>query len=177
MATMKAVVFKEPMVVAIENRPVPQLKEAGDVIYIFPTGFFGARNAFKEFTPKQASEATAVVLGCGPVGLCALVNMLDYKPKHLFAVDGEHSRLELAKKLGAEPLNFRTDDEGMRKRIREVTDGRGADVVVEVVGLTPALRLAFDLVRPWGVISSIGVHNEEVSALKRVCSIYIIDVL
>ena len=129
---------------------------------IFPTGFFGARNAFKEFTPQQASESTAVVLGCGPVGLCAVVNALDYKPKHLFAVDAVDSRLELAQKLGAEPLNFKTDEEGLKKRIKDVTDGRGADVVIEVVGLSSALRLAFDLVRPWGVISSIGVHNGEV---------------
>lgn len=136
---------------------------------IFPTGFFGARNAFKEFTSQQASESTAVLLGCGPVGLCALVNILDYKPKHLFAVDAVDSRLELAKNLGAEPLNFKTDKEGLMKRVKEVTEGRGADVVIEVVGLSPALRLAFDLVRPWGVISSIGVHNEEV----RLCSVFI----
>lgn len=129
---------------------------------IFPTGFFGARNAYKEFTPEQAKESTCVLLGCGPVGLCALVNLLDYKPKHLFAVDAVDSRLEQARALGAEPLNFQTDKEGMMKRIKEVTGGRGADVVIEVVGLTPALRMAFDIVRNWGVISSIGVHNQEV---------------
>ena len=133
---------------------------------IFPTGFFGARNAFKDFTPEQASESTCVVLGCGPVGLCTLVNVLDLKPKHLFAVDAVDSRLGLAKILGAEPLNFKTDEEGLKKRIKEVTDGRGADVVIEVVGLSMALRLAFDLVRPWGVISSIGVHNAEVRRLS-----------
>lgn len=135
---------------------------------IFPTGFFGARNAFKDFTPEAASQSTAVLLGCGPVGLCALVNLLDYKPKHLFAVDSVDSRLELAKSLGAEPLNFQKDKEGMMNRIKEVTDGRGADVVIEVVGLSAALRMAFDMVRPWGVISSIGVHNAEVSHSSRV---------
>ena len=55
----------------------------------------------------------------------------------------------------------------MENRIKVVTDGRGADVVIEVVGLSPALRTAFDLVRPWGIISSIGVHNAEVSSNKR----------
>lgn len=134
---------------------------------IFPTGYFGARNAYKEFTPEQAAETTAVLIGCGPVGLCALVNLLDYKPKHLFAVDAVDSRLDLARKLGAEPLNFQKDPEGMKKRIMEVTDGRGADVAVEVVGLSPALRTAFDLIRPWGVISSIGVHNQEVGSASQ----------
>lgn len=130
---------------------------------IFPTGFFGARNAYKEFTPEQASESTCVLLGCGPVGLCALVNLLDYKPKHVFAVDSVDSRLEQARQLGAEPLNFMKDKEGMMNRVMEATNGRGADVVVEVVGLTPALRMAFEMVRNWGVISSIGVHNQDVS--------------
>lgn len=129
---------------------------------IFPTGFFAARNAFKEFTKEQVSESVAVVIGCGPVGLCALVNVLDYKPKKVFAIDSIESRLDQAKTLGAEPLNFQKDKEGMEKAIKDATDGRGADVVIEVVGLSPALRMGFDMLRPWGVMSSIGVHNGEI---------------
>ena len=129
---------------------------------IFPTGWFGAKNAFKEMTPKQISESTVVVIGCGPVGLCALVNAVDYKPKHILAVDSIESRLELAKSLGAEPWNFQKDREGLDSRVKELTDGRGADAVIEVVGLSAALKMGFELLRPWGVISSIGVHNGEV---------------
>lgn len=129
---------------------------------IFPTGFFGASNAFKLLTPEQIAESTVVVIGCGPVGLCAIVAAANLEPKHLFAVDSVDSRLDLAKSLGAEPLNFHTDKAVMQERVMAVTDGRGADVVIEVVGLSPALRTAFDLLRPWGIISSIGVHNGEV---------------
>ncbi|KAH8880748.1 dehydrogenase-like protein [Thozetella sp. PMI_491] len=129
---------------------------------IFPTGYFGAKNAFGLLQPLPASEATVVVVGCGPVGLCAVIAALEHKPKHLFAVDSVESRLELARGLGAEPLNFMKDKEGMLKRVKEVTEGRGADAVIEVVGLSPALRTAFDLIRPFGVISSIGVHNAEI---------------
>lgn len=130
---------------------------------IFPTGYFAAKNAFKELSAEQVRESTVVLLGLGPVGLCALVNILDYKPKHLFAVDSVESRLKQAKDLGAEPWNFQTDREGLDKRVKEVTEGRGADVVIEVVGLSPALKLGYDLLRPWGIISSVGVHNAEVS--------------
>ncbi|KAK9419214.1 putative Alcohol dehydrogenase GroES-like domain-containing protein [Seiridium unicorne] len=129
---------------------------------IFPTGFFGVKNAFNSLGSQDPSEATAVVVGCGPVGLCAIIAALEYKPKHLFAIDGVDSRLELAKNLGAEPLNFIKDKEGMLARIREVTNGRGADVVVEVVGLSPALKTAFDILRPFGFLSVIGVHNSEI---------------
>ncbi|KAK1464386.1 alcohol dehydrogenase GroES-like domain-containing protein [Colletotrichum cuscutae] len=129
---------------------------------IFPTGFFGAKSGFNLLKEEERSNATAVVIGCGPVGLCAVISALEYRPKHLFAIDSVDSRLELARGLGAEPLNFKTDRAGMEKRIKEVTDGRGADVVIEVVGLSPALRTAFDIIRPFGVIASIGVHNGEI---------------
>ena len=130
---------------------------------IFPTGFFGASNAFKNMTREQISNAIVVVIGCGPVGLCAIIAACSFAPKHVFAVDSVDSRLELAKSLGAEPLNFMTDREGMEKRVKEMTGGRGADAVIEVVGLSPALKTGFDLLRPWGTLSSIGVHNAEVS--------------
>ncbi|KAJ5808130.1 hypothetical protein N7474_009399 [Penicillium riverlandense] len=129
---------------------------------IFPTGYFAASNAFKNSTPEQIAEQTVVLIGCGPVGLCALINVLEFKPKHLLAVDSVPSRLELAKSLGAEPWNFQTDRAGLDKRVKELTEGRGADAVIEVVGLSPALRTGFDLLRPWGTISSVGVHNGEI---------------
>jgi threonine dehydrogenase-like Zn-dependent dehydrogenase len=142
----------------------PEIQDRALVLMadIFPTGYFGAKNAFGLLQTQPAGETTVVVVGCGPVGLCAIVSALEHRPKHLFAVDSIASRLELAASLGAEPLNFLQDREGMIQRVKEVTEGRGADAVIEVVGLSPALRTAFDLLRPFGVISSIGVHNAEV---------------
>jgi threonine dehydrogenase-like Zn-dependent dehydrogenase len=131
---------------------------------IFPTGYFAASNAFSTFKPEDVKDLTVVVIGCGPVGLCALVNALEFQPKHLFAVDGVESRLQLAKKLGAhEAFNYQTDREELDKKVKEVTDGRGADVAIEVVGMSPALKMGFELLRPWGIISSVGVHNGEVN--------------
>lgn len=43
-----------------------------------------------------------------------------------------------------------------------MTNGRGADAVIEGVGHADALKTGFDLLRPWGTISSFGVHNEEI---------------
>ncbi|KAH7136055.1 chaperonin 10-like protein [Dendryphion nanum] len=129
---------------------------------IFPTGYFATHNAFKEFSPEEIQESTVVLVGCGPVALCALVNIVDFKPKHILAIDSIPSRLELAKSLGAEPWNFQTNRAGLDARVKELTDGRGADVVIEVVGLSPALKMGYELLRPWGVISSVGVHNAEI---------------
>jgi len=142
----------------------PGIKDEALVLMadIFPTGFFAAKNGFQYSTPDEISDSVVVLVGCGPVALCALCSIMDYKPKHVLAVDSVPSRLELAKSLGAEPWNFQSDREGLDKRVKELTDGRGADIIIEVVGLSPALRMGYELVRPWGVISSVGVHNGEI---------------
>ena len=156
------------VVKAPQNIPEQHLVLMAD---IFPTGYYGVISAISMAPSVDISQSTLVVVGCGPVGLCAVVSALSYKPKHLFAIDSVDSRLEIAKGLGAEPLNF-TDKDAMMMRIKEVTGGRGADMVVEVVGLSPALKTAFDIVRPFGVISSIGVHSAEVWGSMRCLSIF-----
>src|SRR4051794_5347206 len=107
---------------------------------------FAAKNGFQYSTPQEIADSVVVLIGCGPVALCALLNLTDYNPKAILAVDSVPSRLELAKSLGAEPWNFQTDRAGLDARVKELTDGRGADVIVEVVGLSPALRMGFELV-------------------------------
>ncbi|UPK97282.1 hypothetical protein LCI18_008217 [Fusarium solani-melongenae] len=129
---------------------------------IFPTGYFGVRSAIDMLPTPDFHELTVLVIGCGPVGLCAIAAAAHYRPRHLFAIDSVSSRLEQAQRLGAEPLNFFTGKEDMHARVKEATEGRGADVAIEVVGLSPALRTAFDLIRPFGILSSIGVHNAEI---------------
>lgn len=80
---------------------------------IFPTGYFAAANAFRDFDEETIRQSVVVLIGCGPVGLCALINALEYKPKVVIAVDRVESRLALAKKLGAEPWNDQKDRAGM----------------------------------------------------------------
>jgi threonine dehydrogenase-like Zn-dependent dehydrogenase len=80
---------------------------------IFPTGYFAAANAFRGFEQETINQSVVVLIGCGPVGLCALINALEYKPKAVLAVDRVESRLALAKKLGAEPWNDQKDRAGM----------------------------------------------------------------
>ncbi|KAI5816808.1 chaperonin 10-like protein [Pyronema omphalodes] len=148
---------------------VPSTIEPENVILmadIFPTGFFAAKNAFASLPASKHSSSVAVVIGCGPVGLCAIVAALEYKPKKLFAIDSVASRLQQAAELGdiVVPLNFAGEGgvEAVKAAILEATENRGADVVMEVVGLSPALRTAFEIVRPFGMISSVGVHNAEI---------------
>lgn len=120
----------------------------GDVL---PTGYFCADMA--EIKPA----GTYVVLGCGPVGLMAVVGCLDLGAENLLAVDRVPERLALAAKFGAQPINF--DHEDVYDTVMTATKGRGADAVLEVVGSPQASRLAYELVRPGGIISTVGVHT------------------
>ncbi|KAH7371121.1 S-glutathione dehydrogenase [Pyrenochaeta sp. MPI-SDFR-AT-0127] len=126
---------------------------------IFPTGYFAAYNGLGKIDSLVASQSVVVLIGCGPVGLCALIAALEYKPKALLAIDRMNGRLDTARDLGAEPWNFQTDCDAISRRVEELTEGRGADIVIEVVGNSAALEMGFQLLRPWGTISSVGVHN------------------
>ncbi|KAJ2972282.1 hypothetical protein NQ176_g7246 [Zarea fungicola] len=127
---------------------------------IFPTGFNGARNAFKETAAEQWKDMTIVVIGCGPVALCSIICALEYKPARIFAVDSVPNRLQVAERLGCIPLNFKEVD--VASEIMQATGGNGAHAVIEVVGLSPALKTAWQVICPGGKISSVGVHNGEV---------------
>ena len=118
---------------------------------IFSTGYFCAENA------GVNNKGTYVVIGCGPVGLMAILAAKDLGAENLFALDHSNERLQMAKEFGATPLNPLITD--ARSMILNATNGRGADAVMEVVGSPDALRSAIDLLRPGGTISSVGVHT------------------
>ncbi|KAK5048236.1 hypothetical protein LTR84_005906 [Exophiala bonariae] len=143
----------------VKAPPVINEKKLVLMADILPTGYFAASNAFTGLSKQVTSESVVVLFGLGPVGLCALVSALAYKPRHLIAVDSVQDRLDLAGRLGAESWNFQTQKNELFARVKELTEGRGADVVIEVVGHSSALEMGFELLRPWGTISSVGVHN------------------
>ena len=121
---------------------------------IFPTGYFAAARFLKNLSERDRKEFTVVCVGCGPVGVCAMtcaLTMVD----NVIAIDSVPERLEQAAKLGVKTINLNDDPVA---KVKEISGGRGADVVIECVGHTDAWQLAFDMIRPFGQISSIGVQ-------------------
>src|SRR6187549_536126 len=118
---------------------------------IFSTGYYCAENA------GVTNKGTYVIIGCGPVGLMTILAAKDLGAENLFAIDHSNGRLQMAREFGATSLNPSEGD--VRSAILDSTNGRGADAVMEVVGSPEALRLAMDLLRPGGTISSVGVHT------------------
>lgn len=136
---------------------------------IFPTGYYGAMRALSAFDTTGSSEgairkqpiesAVVVVLGCGIVGLCAILTAVVKGTGKVFCVDSVPDRLEQAEKMGGIPLRLGVDD--IKAVVMEATEGRGADAVIEGVGSQAALKSAFELLRPCGVLSSVGFHQSD----------------
>ena len=112
-----------------------------------------------DFLLQSLYETVFVCLGCGPVGLCAIITARSRGVKTIYCVDSVDERLEEARKMGGIPLKLGQDD--IKQIILDATQQRGADAVIEVVGNQAALKSAFDLLRPCGVLSSIGFHQSE----------------
>lgn len=129
----------------------------GDVL---TTGYYCAKRA--DLTP----DGTHVVLGCGPVGLMAVVGAGELGARRILAVDRIPERLKLAETFGAETIDYGKTD--AVARVMELTSGLGADTVMEAVGSPQATRLAVDLVRPGGTISVVGVHCEQSFAFSPI---------
>jgi len=104
------------------------------------------------------AQDVCVVIGCGPVGLMAILAARELGAGRVLALDSVPERLALAARFGAEPVDLRGADP--LAMARDATDGRGVDAVLEAVGSAESTRLAFTLVRPGGTISAVGVHHE-----------------
>ena len=114
-------------------------------------------HAVKNRARVQPGDTVAVV-GSGPVGLFAQMAALTFEPKQVFAIDQMPERLEMARKIGATPIDMSKED--AKAIIRDATDGRGADVVLEAVGIEASLKDCWNYVRPAGTISAVGMYTE-----------------
>lgn len=163
--------FKQPSQDEVAKYGITNYDEKKFVMMadIFPTGYFAAKNALKNFNWNEYDEEkdgpiVFAVVGCGPVALCAIIALFTMIPKDrkclVYAIDFVEDRLKEAEKLGAIPIDASKPENDAVSIIKRATNGRGADAALEIVGLSPALKLAFDIIRPWGTISSVGVHND-----------------
>ena len=110
---------------------------------ILPTGFLAVQRS------GVGSGDVAVVLGCGPVGLMAVLCAVGVA-RRVIAVDGIAARRELAASLGA----LAVDPADAGEAVAAATGGIGADGVIEASGSPAALAGALALVRPQGVSPS-----------------------
>jgi alcohol dehydrogenase len=100
---------------------------------------------------------TVAIVGAGPIGLAALLCAKLYSPSHIVVIDLADARLAAAKAYGATAVVKPFEDP--LEVVRAITDGLGANVVIEAVGTPATFELCTTLVRPGGRVANIGVHG------------------
>ena len=121
---------------------------------ILPTGYeVGVLNG-----RVRPGDVVAVV-GAGPIGLSAIMGSKLFSPSRIIAIDLADTRLDAAKKFGADVV-INTSRADAVAEVMAMTDGLGADVAIEAVGVPATFELATRLARPGGHIANIGVHGE-----------------
>jgi alcohol dehydrogenase len=99
------------------------------------------------------------IVGAGPIGLAGILTAKLYTPGKIVAIDLADSRLESARRFGAD-VTINNGREDAVAQVMEMTGGLGADSAFEAVGVPATFELATDLIRPGGRVANIGVHGK-----------------
>lgn len=122
----------------------------GDVL---TTGVYGAA------VPAIRPGDTVAVVGAGPIGFFCAQAALLHEPARVLVLDRDAARLDLARSIGAEPIDVTARH--AQVAVEAVTEGRGADVAIEAVGTPEAFASAIDVVRSGGRVSVVGMFTSE----------------
>lgn len=131
------------------NDLIPSLLAASDVL---GTGWFAADAA------NVKPGSTAVVVGDGAVGLLAVLSARQMGAERIIAMSRHEARQKLAREFGATDIVAERGEEGVA-HVMELTNGIGADSVLECVGTKESMMQAISSTRPGGYVSYVGVPH------------------
>ncbi|MEP7158036.1 MAG: zinc-binding dehydrogenase [Chloroflexota bacterium] len=120
---------------------------------IASTGFSGAESG------RVRIGDTVVVFAQGPIGLCATAGAKLMGAARVIGVDGDPNRAAVARRMGADVVLDPATD--VVAEVKRLTNGIGADVAIEALGLQATFESALRCVRPGGVVSSLGVYSSK----------------
>jgi threonine dehydrogenase-like Zn-dependent dehydrogenase len=164
-STAQASVLRVPLadgtLVATPDVPseglIPSLLSLSDVM---GTGWFAADAA------NVKPGSTVAVVGDGAVGLLGVLSANHMGAERIIAMSRQQSRQKLAREVGATDIVTERGDEGV-SRIKELTNGVGADSVLECVGTQESMMQAIRSTRPGGYVGFVGVpHGVELNGEK-----------
>jgi len=128
---------------------IPSLLTLSDVM---GTGWFAADAA------NVRPGKTVAVVGDGAVGLLGVLSAKQMGAERIIAMSRHQSRQKLAREFGATDVVTERGDDGV-DRIKELTDGVGADAVLECVGTQQSMMQAIRSTRPGGSVGYVGVPH------------------
>src|SRR5215211_4740397 len=132
-----------------DTNMIPSLLALSDVM---GTGWFAADAA------NVKPGATVVVVGDGAVGLLGVLSAKQLGAERIIAMSRHESRQKLAREFGATDIVADRGDEGV-ERIKQLTNGVGADSVLECVGTQESMLQAIKATRPGGSVGYVGVPH------------------
>jgi threonine dehydrogenase-like Zn-dependent dehydrogenase len=141
--------------------PVPDGMEDERALFVgdnLTTGVYGAGIA--GIRPGD----TVAVVGGGPVGFFAAQAARLHRPERVAVLDLQPDRLELMDRMGFTTINVK--ERHPQTAVAELTDGRGADTVIEAVGAVPAYETALEAVRSGGTVCILGMFVSETVDLQ-----------
>jgi len=128
---------------------IPSLLSTSDV---FGTGWFAAEAA------NVKPGMTVAVVGDGAVGLLGVLSAKQMGAERIIAMSRHEARQKLAREFGATDIVTERGDEGVA-RIKDLTNGIGADAVLECVGTQESMKQAIGSTRKGGYVSYVGVPH------------------
>ena len=121
---------------------------------ILATGYFGAEMC------EIQSEDTIAVIGCGPVGLCAMICAKVLGATNIIAIDIEQARLDLAQSQNLATHYINPTNCNLEEEIKNLTQGRGADKVIEAAGAHNTFELSWKIARPNAIVAVVALYEE-----------------
>lgn len=123
----------------------------GDVL---SSGYFGAELC------EINSEDTVAVIGSGPVGYCAMASARTMGANKIIAVDIDEERLKIAQVQGLADYILNPDKCNIEAQIKDLTENRGADKVIEAAGGNKTFEMAWRIARPNAIVALIGLYEK-----------------
>lgn len=121
---------------------------------LLSTGYWGAR--ISEITEKD----TVAVIGAGPTGLCTLMCVALHNPHKLVAVDIREDRLKLVRENHLADVTLNPEKDDIVQVLCDLTQGRGADRVIEAAGGKNTFEMAWKAARPNAIVTVIAMYEE-----------------
>lgn len=121
---------------------------------ILSSGWWGA-----EICEIKDGDIIAVI-GAGPVGLCSMLSAKLQGASKIVAIDIDETRLEIAKRENLTDYFINPLKDDVCKIIKDLTQGRGADCVIEAAGAKNTFELAYKIARPNAIVAVVAMYEE-----------------
>ena len=121
---------------------------------ILSSGYWGA-----ELCEIQKGDTVAVI-GAGPVGLCSLMSAKLLGAEKIIAIDVDDTRLEIAKNQNLADVVINPLNSDVEKEVKDLTEGRGADSVIEAAGGKDTFQTAWKIARANAIVALVAMYEE-----------------